>query len=66
MPSGKTVQMNFRLPEDEKQAIDRAAELARHNTTEWIRAVLREAAAKKMAEFGERASFLPPKDPSHG
>jgi T5orf172 domain len=52
-------QMNFRLPEDEKEAIERAAYWSRTNVTDWMRSVLRDAAAAKMAEFGERAPFLP-------
>lgn len=52
--------MNFRLPEDEKAAIERAAYWARMNVTDWMRSVLRGASADKMAEFGERAPFMPP------
>ena len=63
MPNGKTVQMNFRLPEDEKAAIERAAYWSRTNVTDWMRSVLRESAAAKMAEFGERAPFLPSHHP---
>lgn len=59
MPNGKLVQMNFRLPEDEKEAIERAAHWARLNVSDYMRSVLRDAAAKKMSEFGERAKFLP-------
>jgi uncharacterized protein (DUF1778 family) len=59
MPNGRVVQINLRLPEDEKAAIERAAYWARLSVSDYIRAVMREAAAAKMAEFGERAKFLP-------
>jgi hypothetical protein len=59
MPNGRTVQLNLRLPEDEKSAIERAAYWARLSVSDYMRAVLREAVAAKLAEFGERAPFLP-------
>lgn len=60
MPNGKMIQMNFRLPEDEKEAIERAAHWARLTVSDYMRSVLRDAAAIKLEEFGERAKFLPP------
>jgi uncharacterized protein (DUF1778 family) len=59
MPNGKTVQINLRLPEDEKAAIERAAYWARLSISDYVRGVLREAVTAKLEEFGERAPFLP-------
>jgi uncharacterized protein (DUF1778 family) len=59
MPNGKIVQVNLRLPEDEKAAIERAAYWSRLSVNDFLRQIAREAAAVKMAEYGERAPFLP-------
>ena len=61
MPNGRTVQINLRLPEDEKAAIERAAYWARLSVSDYMRAVLREAVTAKLAEFGDPAPFLPGK-----
>jgi uncharacterized protein (DUF1778 family) len=60
MPNGKFVQLNLRLPEDEKAAIERAAYWSRLTVNDFLRTIAREKAAAKMEEFGERAPFLPP------
>ena len=62
MPNGKNVQINLRLPEDEKRAIERAAYWARLNVNDYLRATMREAVTAMLAKFGERPDFLPPED----
>jgi uncharacterized protein (DUF1778 family) len=62
MPNGKTVQINLRLPEDEKAAIERAAYWARLNVNDYLRSRLRDLTAEELAKFGERPAFLPPVD----
>ena len=54
------MQVNLKMPEDEKAAIERAAFWTRLNLSDFMRSTLREKAAAVMAEFGERAPFLPP------
>ena len=62
MPNGPTKQLSIRLPEDEKDAIERAAYWERVSVNEAVRKTLREWSAAVLERFGERASFLPPKE----
>jgi uncharacterized protein (DUF1778 family) len=54
----KTESLEFRLGMDEKEAFQRAAEIAGLPLASWIRQHLRKAARAELEELGEKVPFI--------
>ena len=58
LPTMKTESLEFRLGIDEKQAFQRAAEIAGLPLASWIRQHLRKAAREELEQMGEKVPFF--------
>ena len=54
----KDVPFNLRIAKSEKEAFERAAELAGVSVSTWVRVQLRAAAMRELDTVGELAPFL--------
>jgi uncharacterized protein (DUF1778 family) len=54
----KTESLEFRLGSDEKEAFQRAAEIAGLPLSSWIRTNLRKAARETLEQIGEQVPFI--------
>jgi uncharacterized protein (DUF1778 family) len=54
----KTVPLQIRLSTEEKEAFDRAAQIAGISLSSWVRERLRAASLKELDVVGELAPFL--------
>jgi hypothetical protein len=58
----KTTWFQIRIDPAEKQAFDKAAELAGLSASAWARTALRQAAIREFEDAGRRLDFSPPSE----